>query len=322
MLAPVMLEFLICGSLGCLLISWSAFLYETEERQIGDALATWWVVLEDMSQSSVSRSVVFINRLSLTITSWLDSVFGENLLSSRAIAASICLSTSAFLLLGAVALIAVHMYEWPAMSVVLLLAAIAFVAAVTARFRFLRYVVSSLTCVAIILMIASPILQLDRGGVFNAGTQLGFALAAGILADIGVIVGTRYLARRGAVAQRSKWPVITAIACAALAFIVFAAPLMIARLPGVDKWWVGALAIFGLTNLYAAIIAASFVMLAISFVLHRLLWPIINRPLYAMHRFRIFEKRKLLFFAGVTLLAIATPRSVEVLDRIARILLR
>jgi len=74
----------------------------------------------------------------------------------------------------------------------------------------------------------------------------------------------------------------------------------------------------GVTGLYATIVALSFLFLAITLLLHRTLWPILKRPLYALQRFHLLQQRKLMFFAGVTLIGVASPGIAAFFSAVAR----
>jgi hypothetical protein len=51
------------------------------------------------------------------------------------------------------------------------------------------------------------------------------------------------------------------------------------------------------------------------FTLHNLIWPIIERPVYAIARHGVFKYRKSIFTAGAILMAIGSPRIAELIIR-------
>ena len=54
-------------------------------------------------------------------------------------------------------------------------------------------------------------------------------------------------------------------------------------------------------------------------LLHRLFWPLIERPFYAVCRRRVFsEQKKLVFFSGVALVGFAIPSIGHTLENIVK----
>jgi hypothetical protein len=71
-----------------------------------------------------------------------------------------------------------------------------------------------------------------------------------------------------------------------------------------------------LSNAIDGFVASSCFLLAITMLLYRILWPVVERPLYAAHRFRITKQKKLCFFIGLALVRVAFPafaKKVEVI---------
>ena len=308
----------LCALLGGLLVSWSIFLFESQERAIQQTLEAWWVRLDDIHQSSTARLILrriyFQRRLKLG--SLLSLVLS---LSLQAAAASFCLSLSSFLAMSIVGL-------WPkgamsslTLTVVAGLAVGSFVVAVTERLAYSRYFLTTLILLAIAVMAGLTDHIPVNATKVRVGRMLALAFTVGMLSDFGVVVLVRYLARRGAKTRSPASAIVGAIGSSFMTVAIFIYPVFIMRSPPGEPAWAFALALFGLTNLYSAIIAASFVILSVSVVSHHLAWPVIERPLYAMQRFRIFEQRKALFLAGATLLGIASPVIFDLIEAARRL---
>jgi hypothetical protein len=304
------------GCVGALLISWSVFLYEGEERRIGDALATWWIALDDASTMALSRHLMFVRLLSRTITVWLDNIFGVHIWSLRAISAACCLAFSS-------ACILTLTYPWrrhELQSLVLpsvLLAAAFFYLAVTERlvFRLLRaYLVGG-----VILTLAIAIVT-DDNGSRRAAVSFATALVAAIACNFCAIGMTRRLARYSESASALPWSVVAILTATAIGLCLIAVPFAIAYRTYVAVWWRATSLFIGVTNLYAGVVALSFLLLSLTLFLHRIAWPIVNRPLYAIQRFRLFQQRKVLFFAGVTLVGAAFSQFGDLLFRIGTLI--
>jgi hypothetical protein len=309
----------VCAGAGCVLIGWSIFLYESEEHQISDTLEEWWITLDDIAQHSVSRSVRIVNKISHTITMWLDFTFGRRLFSFRAVVVSWCFSLSAFQLMACAFIIRKAPIDWAEAIPAAFGGIGCLFAAISERFPDLRYLVTVGAGIALLLLMLGVTFDRSVTNAVDTGTSVAFGCAAGVLADFSVIVVSRYLARRGANARSVGWPILAAFAGGLLAAAIFVLPMLPIWM--LRAWWALALYIFALTNLYSAIVAASFTFMAITLILHRLLWPILNRPLYAIQRFRLFEQRKVLFGAGATLLGLASPALTHLFTDIGRALI-
>jgi hypothetical protein len=190
------------------------------------------------------------------------------------------------------------------MATLPLLGTLLFVVAVTERLALLRFL-SALSIVSLILVVIALALRLSERDTLTMSLALAIALPAGVAADFGVVTLTRYVAARGARTENRFWPLLVGVTSSLIAVIIFVGPLFFIRNKRLNADVVGVIVFFGLTNLYAAVIAASFVLVAASLLLQRMMWPIINRPLYAVHRFRLFQQRKVMFGAGSALIAFA-----------------
>src|ERR1043165_2840932 len=88
---------MVAAAVGALMMGWSVLLYPEEERSISTTLATWWVRIDDVGKSATARNKTLIRDVALALDRWLDAVFGERLISVRALASSLCLSFSSVL---------------------------------------------------------------------------------------------------------------------------------------------------------------------------------------------------------------------------------
>ncbi len=81
----------------------------------------------------------------------------------------------------------------------------------------------------------------------------------------------------------------------------------------------GELIVLGLSNVLDALVSLTWFLIAIMMLLHRLFWPLIERPVYALSRHRVFsEQKKLVFFSGVALLGIAIPWVGHALENVVK----
>jgi hypothetical protein len=79
---------------GLLSLYAAAFLYEDEYGRIQSKLEEWWIRLSDKQSLAISRHAAFMREVARFETKLLDGLFGEKLLSLRAIGVSQCLSVA------------------------------------------------------------------------------------------------------------------------------------------------------------------------------------------------------------------------------------
>jgi len=246
---------------------------------------------------------------------WLDNVFGERLVSSRAIAVSICLSfSSALAFAGIVALVDPTPDPMNPKIVVtcLPLSYSLFAIAVGQRWRHLLTVTSFILGGGVIGLSLTALAMNPEP--LHALTIPASALL-GMSCDFVVIV----LARRLVMVATSV-TILNASAIATVSAILGTAllctPVLVMYNDGAnwDSWAAIGFAA-GLMNLYAGVVAIAFFALNLMFVLQRVLWSAIERPIYAMERFGLFQRRRTLFYCGALLMALGFPRIADSLFR-------
>lgn len=75
------------------------FLYENEERLVQNVLEGWWIRIADLRRDLMSRHAAFVLGTASLTRTLLDRVFGLRLFSVRSFAVSVCLSYSSLALL-------------------------------------------------------------------------------------------------------------------------------------------------------------------------------------------------------------------------------
>ncbi len=93
-------------------------------------------------------------------------------------------------------------------------------------------------------------------------------------------------------------------------------PEEIERPPQIDVQ--GTVALFASSNMIDALAASIFVLVAVSLLAHRLLWPLIQRPLYALQAAGFIGRRKLLFSVGGLLLGYSLGVNLDLLKEMFR----
>jgi hypothetical protein len=67
------------------------------------------------------------------------------------------------------------------------------------------------------------------------------------------------------------------------------------------------LAVVTISNLIAGLAGLGFVVVALAMLVHRLLWPLVSRPVYACAKYGLIKRPKLLASIGIMLLTFSWP---------------
>lgn len=315
---------------GLFLVCAPQFLYEDEEGKIQNVLEDLWVKIDDNRNKLLSRHTVFMRVVAETTDSIFNRLFGKKLFSRRALFylsffsyASLFLSVSLFLL--------VTKYE--GLSLLLILLAISFLYAIVGAIHgFIRKpFLLKVWYVWAFVLFGLPLLSLYRLasiGSVDFPISIICAIGLGIISDIFFIALTRRLLRWSAGLQ-SFYQIATVVFLNCLvAFVLVAGPyfLSIWILRKGLTWSIGTLmqldslsiAIFiflmGAANSITALTALFFVVLALIMLMHRLFWPGLERPIYALQRVGIVRRRKLFVIIGVILMSIALGLQIPWLE--------
>lgn len=306
----------LCLPLGLALVGCSAFLYESEERRIEQALSEWWIGLDDLRAKTTSRILAFAKRISMSIVAWLDHLFGVRLLSVHAAAVSVWLSFASFFLFGAVAFIVKpENNSVLIVSIAFTISGICFFVATTNRRLVSRW--RDVGALAITLLMAGWFLYAETVGMVAA---MCVGVLFGILADLLVVMLTRWSAQVVIATGRALFTVGIVIVNALVAFLVLIAPIQYATAHYDSHFMRDTLYFWATSNLFAGIIASSFVLLPLTLLFQHLAWPFASRTLYALHRFRVLQNRKVLFFAGTALIAVGVPQLAIAIKEIMEVL--
>lgn len=312
----------ICGVLGLFLVGWSILRYETEEKAVHDALAAWWIRLDDLSDTSISRNVAFARATGATVTIWLDRIFGKRLLTLNAFAASLCLSLASLFLCGVVGILFTGIDEGTGVlaaviSVPLGISMLLFYMAVTPGRRDFRIALSIGIFVLCVLLF--QIARIGSGSQFES-TAFPAGLLLGIASDFAVVLAVRRLASWTADSGNIWHPLLAASISALLGIGTLAVPLYyVTRVGDGHAWESVTLGLAATSNVFTAVLSLGMTILSATLVVQRLLWPLIKRPVYALHRFKLLEQRMPLFYCGTVLIGVSFPRIASILKAAAGI---
>jgi hypothetical protein len=294
------------------------FLYEDEEKRLQSTLEDWWLRLAYQSDQAFSREARFLRGVASSTSRFLSKILGDATLSLRSISVSITWSTippllvttAAFYLLSrlspgdqtvnsdpslqqmlpAVQGIPLYLKTAPAGIALGLITAIV-VSSLYPRARWL-YVTSALACLAIIAD-----LLITLRGVGGSLYTLALAFPITVLCQCYAISVTRRVLTRSASSSSAAFICtllfLNLLTLALLVIAPFVLTLLTA-IPFLSGVWV--------ENVSCSAILVLSTLFAFMMLLHRLLWPLVLRPLYFLQRHRVLEHKGLFVGAGISLL--------------------
>lgn len=298
--------------LGLLLIYCAVFLHEDEEGRIQNLIEEWWIKVDDNRKQAISRSASFIKVAAGIADRSLSRLFGQRLFSARVVCVSICYSIASWLFSIAITPMTRSYSHRDSLALLVAFIGLGSVSALINK-RALLFV-----WILVVLGAAVPLFfefWSVRGANSAQVVILAYALSVSFVFDVLCILFIRWLLRRAAASVRSV--IILALlflngVVVALLVSMISVPLLLsASLVNHLRAVVTVLenGIVMETFLFTSMMSG-FDFLACSYVavimlimlLHRLLWPVIERPLYACARYGIIEQKSLLWTLGGVLL--------------------
>jgi hypothetical protein len=314
----------LAGVTGALSLYAALFLYEDEQGKVQNKLEEWWVRVRDTQTVALSRQASFMREVARMATVGFDRLFGERLFSLRSFTVSLCCS-GASIWLGVAVFADFGANAWLARLVCIWLALLSTSVGVVltptpgARRSRIRYGVALLVGASPFVVIFAAIADFHR---LHTATLLKLVEDSVLIwlpilsfcCDIGFIALTRRLLRW--VSAVNEFP-------KALAIVVFnlalASPLLLigagVKHPSPVR---GMITVLLMSNMIDGIVASVFVVLTAVMLTHRLLWPLIDRLLYALQGIGIARRRWLFGAIGVTLLGWGGWRLPEALKEIVK----
>ena len=318
---------------GCALLYMAFFLYEDERGQIQNRLEKMWMSIDDGAREARGRNTAFLREIVRIADSTFDSIFGSRILSWRSIIVSACYSISSY----AISCVAGTLSNESLVSSRLLPVRIAFLLGWLAPpvQLFPTHAWKS-ACIAVIfgLLGSLPTLIPERrviawlamtglgiGGAFSlvlhadSGARLSFLMLMALLLAVGsdflLLSADRKLLRWSLSAPRMRGLLAIILVNVLLGLLVLVPQFFLTDLPRKEweqmTWTVVLLACSA--NLFTTFIAFLIVLSATTLVLHRLIWPLVARPIYAASQFEVIRNSKLLGSVGITCLLAAFPDS-------------
>ena len=305
---------------GCLLIYAAAFMREDEEGRWQNRLEQWREAIGRRKETALSTFTAFMGGVAELTSHVFDLLFGKKLFSLRGVGVSICYSLASLLLCMEL-LSAVNSHKFGPMLLenwgwFLLFALLGSIPSIISAEKESLWVWGLAVFVIVIIPLfkVADIVYQKFGTAPTAGMFLFLVLLFGVSfgCDILYIALTRWMLRKASEQIRLPKMVGILLLNVLLALILATGPFLLGLIEviGAVKFnapaIVGAFGIglmFGTVLNFVDIVACSVFLLLLTFMLvHRLLWPVLERPIYAGARFGIIKEKKLLWGLGVALL--------------------
>lgn len=281
---------------GFLLLYVALFLHEDEEGNLQNRLISLWVRIDDLRTRQLTRNEAFVKATSMATLSLLEILFGDRPFSALRFRSCVLFSTaSGYIAIAALLYVSAGLVGWG----FLFWGGVAFAAGLLPLLETQSILNEMLgrisTMVAVIVFLYAVIVSHGIAVIWYS---------AAVLCDFLFIIVLMWACRYIAV-WPTVWRMILVITVAIAVSVLFAFPFFFFRMhEGVTSVIVfGA----GLTNGFDA----GCIMLVIGgmciAVAHRVIWPIIQRPVYAAQRRHLLLNSKLLGCVGIAFLAMQRP---------------
>jgi hypothetical protein len=294
----------------------AVFLYEDQEGRIQNRIVQWWVKVDDARIVVHSRLEAFVQGVARLTTRGFDQVLGETLISFRFAGVSLCLSIASGLMALIFGAIRAH---HPVRG--LLLMSVGFVAlALLPAFHAGRWVRRfwGLIVISVVLGPLVPFLFFiySRRGAVTAGhavIYVSLAFGVSFVCDICYVGLTRWMLRRVAVNSRVYGVVLMLVINLLLLTMLLLGPIEL----GVKlcTYWRegGEVILFSFfLNAIDFFAGSAALFLGLALLIHRLLWPVLEHPLYALQKYEVIRNKKLLWGVGLSLAFLPTHMTFDV----------
>jgi hypothetical protein len=322
---------------GIFLVYVGVFLKEDSEGKLQNSLEVLWVSINDQESVSISKNVAFLRTVASVLTRGLDRLLGEHLFSLRALAVSSCYSLGSIFLSWVVIMLDswfkngymkeyfdTLMWDLPMAAGLLCLG--------TLQGGIRRPIIYKAWYIAVLILSVIAFLLLYGEGLFDFGgfdgtpspavAVISFAstLLAGIAFDAAFIAATRYMLRRSSrmssafnIAEMVLINILVAcLLVAAPAYFVHAPTYFIFPETATER----VAGLVGTSNMIDLFVSLLFVMMALLLLAHRLVWPMLDVPVYALQRIGVIGRRKLMVLVGFMMLSFSTGFTFERLQKL------
>jgi len=317
---------------GAMCVSIAFLLREDEEGRIQNRLENLWIKIDDLQKQAVSRHIAFIRTVSDAVSNLFNRVFGSKIFSIRSFCISTCLSIALiFLTIFSFNYFTGKrdsiLYELLGTGIIILIYGIV-VALITDRkwlrvwyagfcyFIYAKYLQYTYEFISASISSSNPlpVLVLLMMILGLGGGSVVFALLIGIVRKSLVWLSkSNSLLKLILIILLNSLPMLSVYIGAhsvIYSLIFYEAADKAGFTSGAGQWWSLGIVLMSLfflvciiiTNLIFTFSAIIFIALSIAVLLHKAFWPVLERPIYALQRFGVIQRRKTVAGLGVLLI--------------------
>lgn len=314
----------ILGGTGVLLIYVALFLYEEEEGRLENRLEQWWQRIRRLHSAAISKEIAFLRVVIQLTSNGLNQLFGKRLLGLQAVTASVSYSvTASYLFLMLYFMFRLKIYE-PKMFFFVSVGVSLFVGVFLLREprrNLLRQWIYLLFMAAFAIYVFRISLSFNPAlGRYGSSGLAVCVLILAVISDVFFLALIRALLNWVSQAKTftKMFAVSVAIGAAGVSMTLF--PLLAASpFRSFRDSKATFFLLLGSANCLDMIVSLAWLGLAATMLLHRVIWPIAERPIYALYRHQVFTKhRTLVLFSGMAILGLAVPSVGEALAKVVK----
>ena len=283
--------------------------YEDEEKRIQNRLEEWWLKLQHGRNRALSASAALLASAAQITTSGFDRLFGSRTFSLRSVGISIYLSLSSALLFPYIFLFLIPPNQRPHLvySDAALITGFLMTGLMPAFLK--RKVELCIWGIAVALSVPVPVayvLLIGGRSVFRLVEILAMLFVLSLVCDLVFIWISRWMLKEISVMNGPlKMIGFIALNCVlAVGFVTLPIFLILESLKfSPDSTILSTASLFLLAVNTIDLLFCSAVLVVLVFLLvHRLVWPFLERSLYAVARYELIQRKVALWTIGTALL--------------------
>jgi hypothetical protein len=301
--------------LGVFCVLSAIVLYPNEEGKIQSKFEDFWIRVDDFQNLALTRHAAFMTGVAKLETRFLDRVFGNRLISIRALGVSFCFSLSTIALVAMFVFYFIVPVRYPEANIsgafiiplgYLICAVIVGAACIWIQnHNLLRN--SILIAALILLLLWMVTFRVGAPGVTGEiSIRILLLVLGGFACDVIFITLTRRLLR-WAGEMTSSLKVLATVFVNFFLAVLFVSPLLAGmniRPIGYLRYQIAmTISTIAVSNIVDAAVALFYVLLALLLLIHRALWPLLTRSLFRMTDIGTKGRRAILTSVGLALLS-------------------
>jgi hypothetical protein len=311
--------------LGLFCVLTAIVLYPGEEGKIQSKFEDFWVTVDDYQKSALSKHAAFMQQVARLETHFLDIVFGHRLFSGKAATVSFSLSLATISIFGAVIAYQQDFMPYVRLWLGFLCGSILLGGACIFLRKRLLLIPAVLTAVSLILLWLYQSVHGSLAYLEAAGLLFVLVSLLGFFCDISFVALTRRLLRFAG-EMTSFFRILLVVVGTICLGIGLMAPYLASQVsfPGdflnpdaasqsnipsyLSRQIIGFLVnpflySISVTNVFDAMLALVFVLLAVILLVHRAAWPLLTRTLFHVQDIGTKGRRAVLIALGIALLS-------------------